>query len=679
MNGVACWRTPAILSCANEIMAGSTKKTKASAKSKSAGSTDWHRLFVDQAQEGMVVFDDELRIRVWNAAMVRMTGLAEDDCIGESAAEVFAAAGVAEAEDSMAKALRGESDTLVPLAFHTDDDQQAQSYEASYYPIAGGAEGTMAGMVVIRDVTRRPGLEELTESERKHRLRFMHAADAILVIDRNGRYIDANPAASKLLGYSRDEFLNLSVPALSLPAERAGARKRFGKLLGTGVSRRERVIQRKDGTHVHVEAHAMHLGDGTIQTTVRDITERKEAEEHLHQVLQRLRFHIERMPLAYIVWTTDMRVAEWNPACERIFGWTAEKANGKNWMELVPESAEPQVRRVVSELLAGDTSSQWVSDNIRADGSIITCEWFNTPLRDSGGDIIGLASMVQDVTEREAAEVQLRQAQKLESLGTLTRGIAHDFGNLLMVVMGNLALLQNRPDVSEAAREHLSLIEEAATKASDLTAHLLAFARTGRHNPERADLNNLVTESLKLVRASLAPNVRVTVDLDEEIPEFRVDRSQVEQVLLNLCLNAGQAMADGGTITIQTHHKQLTSKELRRCVPQENRRPGPRIALVVRDTGHGMDETTISRMFDPFFSTRIEGHGLGMAAVLGILKQHEAHIVTDSAPGKGTTFTIYFPIHLTRAATDPFELSLRGKPKPKKPSRATSADRRGVI
>lgn len=636
-------------------------------------------MFVDQAQEGMVVFDGDLRIRLWNAAMARMTGLTEKECIGKSAPDVFAAAGVAEAQDSLAKTLRGENDALVPLSFRSDDRPQARSYEASYYPIGNGAEGAMAGMVVVRDVTGRPGLEELTESERKHRLRFMHAADAILVIDRDGRYIDANPAASKLTGYSLEELLNLRVPALSLPEDRAGAKKRFGRLLGTGVSRRERVIQRKDGTHVHVEAHAMHLGDGTIQTTVRDITERKAAEEQLHQVLQRLRFHIERMPLAYIVWTTDMRVAEWNPACERIFGWTTEQATGKNWMELVPESAQPRVRKVVSELLAGDTSSQWVSENTRADGSIITCEWFNTPLRDSSGEIIGLASMVQDVTEREAAEVQLRHAQKLESLGTLTRGIAHDFGNLLMVVMGNLALLQNRSDVSEAARENLSLIEEAATKASDLTAHLLAFARTGRHNPERADLNVIVTESLKLVRASLEPNVHVVVDLDKEIPKFQVDRSQIEQILLNLCLNAGQAMADGGTIRIETHHRQLTTKELKRCVPPENRRPGPRVVLVVRDTGNGMDETTVNRMFDPFFSTKIEGHGLGMAAVLGILKQHEAHVVIDSVPGEGTTFNIYFPVHPTRVATDPSEVSLLGKPKPKKPSRATSADRRQVI
>ena len=208
---------------------------------------------------------------------------------------------------------------------------------------------------------------------------------------------------------------------------------------------------------------------------------------------------------------------------------------------------------------------------------------------------------------------------------------------------------------------------------------LLAFPRTERHNPERADLNVTVTEALKLVRASLAPNVRVVVDLDNEIPKFQVDRSQIEQILLNLCLNAGQAMADGGTITIQTHHKRLTSADLKRCVPPENRRPGPRVVLVVRDTGHGMDETTVNRMFDPFFSTKVEGHGLGMAAVLGILKQHEAHVITDSTPGKGTTFNIYFPVQPTWVATDASEVSLRGKPKVKKPSRATTADRRQVI
>ncbi len=601
---------------------------------------------IEHCAEGFAVYDLDQTLLVWNAGMVRMTALSSDECVGRAAADVLRQLGVTGADDVLNRPLNGESVTLQPVSFRLLEWPEARMYELNYHPAWGSDGDVCGGMILVRDVTERSGLEQaMLESERKHRIRFMHSPDAILIIDpKDGRYIDANPAACALTGYTHEELISMRVPMLSVPEEQEAARERFGKLRATGESRRERVICRKDGSRIHVEGHAIDLGDGTIQTSVRDITIRKAAEEQLHQALQRLQFHIERMPLGYIVWTRDMCVAEWNPAAERIFGWSAGEAMGLPWQTLVTEGAEEKVSTVVDELRHGNVSSHSINENTCKDGTVITCEWFNTSLMDSSGAVIGVASMVQDVTKRELAEAQIRHAQKMESLGVLTRGIAHDFGNLLTVILGNLRLLKSSTELSERAQEHWTLIEQASRKASDLTNHLLAFARTGRHHPRPAQLNEIVGSALKLLRATVPPNVDIVTHLDDKLPEILVDRSQIEQVMLNLCLNAAQAMTEGGTVDITTCLSELTPEIIPQCVPIDSPTPGPRITLIVRDSGHGMDESTIQRIFDPFYSTKMDGHGLGLAAVMGVLRQHQGHVMTESTPGEGSSFHIFLPL-----------------------------------
>jgi PAS domain S-box-containing protein len=606
---------------------------------------EFYRTLIEQCDEGIVVFGTDGRIIVWNSGIASMTALTPEQCLGQSVVEVFLNLGVPSAEDVLAKTLAGERTILQPVTFRSPQEQQARLFEANYHPHYDSDGCVKGGAVVVRDVTERAGIEQaLLESEQKHRYRFTHSADACLIIDPAGRYIDANPAACALTGYSREELLSMSVPALSVPEERAAAKKRFGQLIATGESRRERVIERKDGTRVDVEAWAIDLGDGTLQTSVRDITVRKRAEEQLHQALQRLQFHVERMPLGYIVWTTEMCISEWNPAAERIFGWSADEARGMSWTEVVPESERSKVLPVIEDLVAESGSSHLINENKCKDGRVITCEWFNTSLVDSVGRVIGVASMVQDVTEREAAESQLRHAQKMESLGVLASGIAHDFGNLLTVVIGNLKMLRAAQEFEGRPKEHLAMIEEAAVKASDLTNHMLTFARTGRHEPEEADLTRIVEGALNLVRGSIGHGVVLETRLDESLPKILVDRNQVEQIVLNLCLNAADAMPEGGTITIETVQTELTTEDVRRCIPVDFPKPGPRIGLIVRDTGRGMPEAMVRRIFDPFYTTKADGHGLGLAAVAGILKQHQAHVVTRSVSGEGTSFHIFFPV-----------------------------------
>ena len=608
---------------------------------------------------------------------------------------------------------------------------------------------------------------------------FEHAPDAVLVVDAQGRYIDANEAACALTGYTRAELLKMRIGDLTIPSQRTYSERRFKLLRNTGHTRSDRVVRRKDGTQLPVEAHAVELGDGNYISFVRDISERVEAQqslersldaygtlvdlchgavisagsdgritswnpgavelfgyppeeavgmaitrlippklrrkhlagfrrhvtsewdgpfartlytdglrkdgtpvpievsaavdrqggepvftavirdftehrevvERLNDALQRLRFHIERMPLAYIVWDTEFKVLEWNPAAERIFGYTEAQATGRHAYELiVPHDVHATVDLIWADLLKGDTSSHSINENVCKDGSRRTCEWFNTPLRDAAGRIRGAASMAMDVSEREALESRIRDAQKLESLGVMAGGIAHDFNSFLMVILGNVALLRSIEDLPSQALEHIELMEDAGVRAKELIKHLLTYARTGKHNPVPTDLNGVIREALTFLRSSVGKEPELVVRLADRLPAILGDRSQIEQILVNLCLNAKRAMQKAGTIRIKTGKATLSPADAARCVPYDAR-PGPYIELTVADTGCGMDRETTMRIFDPFFTTKRHGHGLGLTAVLGILRQHRAFTRIDSTPGKGTRFHVYFPIHRDNSAT----------------------------
>lgn len=477
-----------------------------------------------------------------------------------------------------------------------------------------------------------------------YRTLFEHAPDAILVADAQGRCIGANDAACKLTGYSRRELLKMRVSDLTVASERKTAAGRVDALFEVGRSSRLATLLRKDGTHRTVECSATDLGNDSIHF-LRDMSDHCEMVDKLNEVLQRLSFHIERMPLAYVVWNVDFRVEEWNPTAERIFGYSKAEAIGKHAYDLiVPADVTRAVDVVWEKLLKGDASSHSINDNVRKNGTRLTCEWFNTPLRDSSGDIRGVASMAMDITEREAVGEQLRSAQRLESLGVLASGVAHDFNSSLMVILGNTTLLRGVQGLPAEAFEYIKPIESAGSRANELIKHLLAYARTGRHNPHLTDLNAVIKDTMGFVHASIGKQYELDVRLANRLPTILADRSQIEQILLNLCLNAKQAMGARGMIGIATRRVNLTQKRVVRCIPHDGR-PGPHVELVVSDAGCGMDDTTVDRIFDPFFTTKTEGHGLGLASVLGILRQHNATAFVDSKLGKGTKIHVFFPVH----------------------------------
>jgi len=479
------------------------------------------------------------------------------------------------------------------------------------------------------------------------RVVFEQFPEAVLLVRRDVGTLAGNRAAEALTGFAAVELMSRRFDDLVTIEGKPLMVRELAKLAADAVRQHEAVLRRCDGGEVPISFSVSDIsasGQPLLAVVLRDNSEQKATLARLNEAVQYLRFHMDRTPLAHIVWDRSFRVADWNAAAERIFGYTREQAFGRDAYELiVPESAHATVGKVWQELLRGDTTSHSINLNRRRDGTTLTCEWFNTPLRSMDGTIAGVASMAMDVSERAELEERIREAQKFESLGILASGIAHDFNNSLMIILGNVALLRSVEGLPAKCFDHLELVEDAGSRASELVKHLLAYARTGRHNPQPTQLNTVIQEAAAFVRSSLGPNYELSLTLDDGLPLVYADRSQLEQVVVNLCMNGAQAMKAGGTVQIETRPQRLSAAMVAKCIPYGCAHVGDYVELVVRDAGCGMDPATTSRIFDPFFSTKTDGHCLGLAAVLGILRQHDAVARVVSKVGRGTNFYVYFP------------------------------------
>ena len=366
--------------------------------------------------------------------------------------------------------------------------------------------------------------------------------------------------------------------------------------------------------------------------------------EELRDTSRRLAFHFNRMPLGYIAHDREFRIVGWNPAAERIFGWSADEAMGKHPFELiVPPEMQAHVSGIWSKLREGyESSGDLAGSAIRKDGTKVICEWFSTLLRDATGAMTGLLTLVHDVTEKTKLERQLQTAQRMESVGTLAGGIAHDFNNALTGIIGYGELLRGKVAGDQGALQDLDAMMNAAERASTLTRQLLTYARRLVIEPVNLSLNTLTADLMKLISKVAGEQIEVRTFLAKDLPTIRADRGQIEQVLMNLCLNARDAMPEGGQLLVETEAVYL-DEEYAKHNPYI--KAGRYVLLKVSDTGIGMDEKTRERVFEPFFTTKgpDKGTGLGLAMVYGIVKQHDGYIHLYSELGKGTTFKMYFP------------------------------------
>ena len=372
----------------------------------------------------------------------------------------------------------------------------------------------------------------------------------------------------------------------------------------------------------------------------KEIAIRKKTEKALRESEKRYRTVLEANPDSVIVYDMEGRVTYLNPTFTRVFGWKLEDRLGKKMDMFVPEEDWPNTKRMIEKVLAGENVSGIETHRYTEAGNIIPVSISGAIYNDRDGNPAGSVVNLRDISEQKKLEAQMQQSQKMEAIGTLAGGIAHDYNNLLMGILGNVSLISLDFDSSHPYYKKLKNIEKYVRSGADLTKQLLGFAKGGKYEVKPVDINDLLEKSSEMFSRT-KKEIRIHRKYQKDIWSVEVDLSQIEQVLLNLYVNAGQAMPGGGNLYLQTENVTLNENYVRHFSAKK----GDYVKISVKDTGVGMDEDTIKRIFDPFFTTkdRSRGTGLGLASAYGIIKNHGGIIIAYSRIGQGSTFDVYLP------------------------------------
>ena len=471
--------------------------------------------------------------------------------------------------------------------------------------------------------------------------------DAIFVKDLEGRYLMINSAGAGFVGMAVEEIVGKTDRELFDPETALRVMEADRSVMAQGMTQTfeeraisngaERLYLSTKGPYRDAQGEIVGL-----LGVARDITEQKRAEDEVRQSQQKLRIHFEHTPLAVVEWDLDFRVAAWNPSAERIFGYSRQEALGQHASFIVPKQYWGHVDGVWQGLLRQTGGARSTNDNVTKEGRTISCEWYNTPLVDDSGKVLGVASLAQDVTERVALEEQLRQSQKMEAVGRLAGGVAHDFNNLLTVILGYSQILADGLPPGSRLADSTGQIKSAADRAAGITRQLLAFSRKTVLSPRVINLNEVVLNLDSLLRRLIGDDIEVFTVPAKDLGSVKADPSQIEQVVMNLALNARDAMPHGGKLTLETSNVTLDAPYAREHQSVE---PGRYVMLAVSDSGEGMSSDTQARIFEPFYTTKDvgKGTGLGLSMVYGIVKQSGGFIWVYSEPNRGSTFKIYFP------------------------------------
>jgi PAS domain S-box-containing protein len=363
---------------------------------------------------------------------------------------------------------------------------------------------------------------------------------------------------------------------------------------------------------------------------------------------------------AIIAKSLDGVIESWNSGAERLYGYTTEEIMGHNIRELVPAERADEETEILERLRRGERMEQFETVRLRKGGIPIEVSLTISPIRDETGQIVGASHISRDITEQKRTAEAMRQTQKLESLGVLAGGIAHDFNNLLVGIIGNASLALDHLPPDSPARRNLQDVIAAGERAAGLTGQMLAYSGKGRFVIDRIDLSTYIRETAPLIEAAIPRTIELRLDLAEDLPAIEADATQIQQLVMNLVINGAEAIPDSkpGTVTVLTRSQQVDEEYIRtQALPfTGDLKPGPYVLLEVRDTGAGMDEATKSKIFDPFFTTKFTGRGLGLAAVLGIVRGHGGLIQVSSTPGHGTAFRVLFPALTATADRRPAQL-----------------------
>ncbi len=499
--------------------------------------------------------------------------------------------------------------------------------------------------------------------EEQYRELYENANDIIYTHDLEGRMLSLNKAGERISGYTREERMGKDIMDVVAPEHRdLAGRMVVQKLQDEEPTQYEVDLLTKDGRRVPVEVSTRIIHQGrtavAIQGIARDITERRRGEAALRAESSFRRAIIESSAMGLCVCHEveefpQVTFTVWNKRMIEISGYTMEEINRLGWYQSVYPDPDVQQRAIerMGRMRVGDDmyAEEW--EITRKDGEKRTVAISTSIVEGEDGSVHVLALM-HDVTRRKLAEEERRQleaqvqhAQKLESLGVLAGGIAHDFNNLLVGILGNAGLALMKLPPESPVRNYIEKLEAAGQRAAELTNQMLAYSGRGAFVVEPLDMTRLIKEMAHLLEASISKKATFSYDLPADFPLIQGDPVQLQQVVMNLIINASEALEDeSGVITLRAGTKDIDQGSLPGIFLRDDLPEGRYVCIEVADTGCGMDAETRERVFDPFFTTKFAGRGLGLAAVLGIMRGHKGTVKVYSEPGQGTTFALYLPV-----------------------------------
>ncbi len=604
------------------------------------------RSYVENAPDAVCLLDRDGRLLDFNATAIRMLGGSPDTmrgvCVLDLVTETHRAGGQADLE----RLARGETvDTQLPL--------ETFDARALWVAVRAAPLGDGSILAYVRDVTAyRRADDSARESAARLAGIIESAMDGIVSIDEEQRIVLVNPAAEAMFGYRERELIGHSLDVLVPEVARAAHPELVRAFAASGTTRRRMGAvgevngRRADGETFPIETSISQVAIGgrkLLTAVVRDISGRRRAQAALLASDERFRQLAES--IREVFWLTDVEsqaVIYVSPAYETVWGRSVEDlySSPQSWIDAIHSEDRGRVVDALAKQYVGTYDEEYRV--VLPDGSIRWIRDQAFPVRDPEGRVIRIAGVAEDVTARRQLEEQLRQAQKLESVGLLAGGIAHDFNNLLTVIAGNTEMLLGDLPPEGTARELALEIERAGERAASLTRQLLAFSRRQVLEPKVLDLNAIVTDTEKMLRRLLGEDIFLEENLSTNVERVHLDPGHLVQVILNLAVNARDAMPKGGRLTIATAAVELGEEHAAR---HPRTVPGHYVMLSISDTGCGMPPEVLARIFEPFFTTKGPGRGTGMglAVVHGIVEQSGGHLEVESQPNLGTTFRMYFP------------------------------------
>jgi PAS domain S-box-containing protein len=505
----------------------------------------------------------------------------------------------------------------------------------------------MVGQIHQRESERDRAAAALRENEARYRTVVENQTEFIIRWRPDGVRTFANEAYRRYFDLTQEQVLSSGFMGLVAEEDRLAVEEKISRLVSGTVASEIDIhrVLKPDGSIGWQEWIDQAIYDETgriveFQSIGRDITERKRAEEQIHYQARLL----ASVSDAIVASDENHILTAWNAAAEAMYGWKAGEVLGQNGLEVIQTEFAGADKEQMLKAIAAAGQFRGEVTQVRKDGTRFPVEVNSMVLRDEQGKITGFVSANRDISERKRLENAMLQAQKLESLGVLAGGIAHDFNNMLVGILGNAGLALMELPSQSPARETIKQIEIAGQRAAELVRQMLAYSGRGRFVIQPLNLNALIEEMAHLLQVTISKSVILKFNFARDLAAVEADATQIRQVIMNLVVNAAEAIGEkNGVIAITTGAMRVDDEYLAETYPMSDLKPGNFVFLEVADTGCGMDAETQARIFDPFFTTKFTGRGLGLAAVLGIVRGHQGAIKISSTPGRGTTFTVFLP------------------------------------